>query len=153
MHAWQHSCLSTSTLHKRLQLLDKHASLPTSLANVVINTKGRAVAISVNAWREDLCESAAGDSGKPLENEGWWYLLSGHSSRRAMRTAETSIYGSQSGKPRPIRSMAARRMDVWDGKREEWGLRRRNMRALLVKWTTRGINSSSPGDKDGRDYS
>ena len=135
----------------KLQNLAKHdGRRPTSFANVVIKASGRAEAINVKACREVLCESAAGDSGSPFEKVGWWPLLSGHNSRSAIRTADTSIYGSQSGKPLPIRSMAARRMEVWDERRGDWDLRRTNMRALLVWKMTRGERSNSPGDNKVR---
>ena len=53
-----------------------------------------------------------------------------HSSNRPMRIADTSRYGSHTGKPRPIRSIAARLIGVCAGSFLEGGCCNRNVNAL-----------------------
>lgn len=55
---------------------------------------------------------------------------SAQSSRSPMRTADTSMYGSQTVKPRPIRSTAVLRMVLCGGSLGLGGCSRRNVRAL-----------------------
>ncbi len=52
------------------------------------------------------------------------------SSRRPSSTADTSRYGSQTVKPRPRRSIAARRIGLKSGRRWLGGCSSRNVRAL-----------------------
>ena len=58
------------------------------------------------------------------------FSASAQSSRSPMRTADTSMYGSQTVKPRPIRSMAVLRMVLCGGSLGLGGCSRRNVRAL-----------------------
>lgn len=65
----------------------------------------------------------------------WTYLAScfsasAQSSSSPMSTADTSIYGSQTVKPRPIRSIAVRRMVLWAGSLGLGGFSSRKVSAL-----------------------
>ena len=107
----------------------------TSFAMVAMKTAGRAVAISDSPCLADRWVSADGDNGKPFLNVRSRFLLSAESSNNAIKTAETSIYGSQRVNPRPIRSMAARLTDVCAVSWDEGGLSKRYIRALPVRRT------------------
>lgn len=58
------------------------------------------------------------------------FSASAQSSSSPMSTADTSIYGSQTVKPRPIRSMAVRRMVLWAGSLGLGGFSSRKVSAL-----------------------
>lgn len=58
------------------------------------------------------------------------FSASAHSSSSPMSTADTSMYGSHTVKPRPIRSMAVRRMVLWAGSLGLGGCSSRKVRAL-----------------------
>lgn len=61
------------------------------------------------------------------------FSASAQSSSNPMSTADTSIYGSQTVKPRPIRSMAVRRMVLWGGSLGLGGCSSRKVNALPAK--------------------
>lgn len=61
------------------------------------------------------------------------FSASAQSSNNPMSTADTSIYGSQTVKPRPIRSMAVRRMVLWGGSLGLGGCSSRKVNALPAK--------------------
>lgn len=71
------------------------------------------------------------------------FSASAQSSRRPMRTADTSIYGSHTVNPRPIRSIAVRRMVLWGGSLGLGGCRRRNVNALPERERESVINIHS----------
>lgn len=58
------------------------------------------------------------------------FSASAQSSSSPMSTADTSMYGSQTVKPRPIRSMAVRRMVLWGGSLGLGGCSSRKVSAL-----------------------
>ena len=126
--AWSSTNLTDVKLHC-------YVFCPTSFAIVAMKTVGRAVAISESACLADRWVSADGDNGKPFLNVRSRFLLSADSSNKAIRTADTSIYGSQSVNPRPIKSMAALLTDVCAVSCEEGGLSRRYINALPVSRT------------------
>lgn len=61
------------------------------------------------------------------------FSASAQSSSSPIRTADTSMYGSHTVKPRPIRSMAVRRMVLWGGSLGLGGCSSRKVSALPAK--------------------
>lgn len=124
--------------------------LATSRAIVVINAAGRAVAISRRACRAVRHASACGVNGNFVLKLGIKRLASQHVSSKPeqtqnwfsvrkfpiyspKRTLLTSRYGSQTVKPRPIKSIAARRSGVWAGSFGVGGANNKCVRAIDVR--------------------
>ena len=105
--------------------------LAISLDTLVMNTPGLARAILASACLAVLQQSATGVSGRPYFWLGTHMAASLLMSRRPSRTLETSRWGSQRTKPRPIRSMAARLSGVC-GLAGVAGTRTRYIRARAV---------------------
>lgn len=69
------------------------------------------------------------------------FSASAHSSSSPMSTADTSMYGSHTVKPRPIRSMAVRRMVLWGGSLGLGGCSSRKVSALPANGRKEGAGS------------
>lgn len=77
------------------------------------------------------------------------FSASAHSSSSPMSTADTSMYGSHTVKPRPIRSMAVRRMVLWGGSFGLGGCSSRKVSALPANGRKEGAGSEESGAAPG----
>ncbi|TNN53583.1 hypothetical protein EYF80_036226 [Liparis tanakae] len=71
---------------------------------------------------------------------------SAQSSSSPMSTADTSMYGSHTVKPRPIRSMAVRRMVLWGGSLGLGGCSSKKVSALPANDRNVGIRVKNPSE-------